>query len=303
MSRILVTGSRGLLGSACKRLFSKTDEVLETGKADLRNRGDVYWLFNHLRPDYVIHCAAKVGGVKANRDNPVEFIEDNVSINSNVIAACYLFGVKKLVNIGTSCMFPENAPVPVKESSFMTGPLNPDVEAYAQAKILAYSLCNAYRRQHNCNFVTVAPCNLYGPNDNYSETAHVIPGLVKKAVKAKETASALKVWGNGSSIREFLHSDDAASAIKVVLEKYDSPELISIGSGESTTIRYLANLIGHHTGIDLIEWLPGEPTGIQEKTFDTTKILGLGWQTSISLFDGIGQVCLDYKNNINIRDK
>lgn len=300
MKKVLITGSRGLLGSACTRLLSK-DCIVLTPPDDLMAAQKVYWMFDRLRPDYVIHCAAKVGGVKANRDQPVDFIEQNVTINGNVIAACHLFDVQKLVNIGTSCMFPRNAPTPVKESSFMTGPLEPSVEAYATAKILAYQLCNAYRRQYGRKFVTVCPSNIYGPNDNYGPSGHVIPALVRSAFEAKKSGECMKVWGDGSAIREFIHSDDAAAAIKLVMESYDAPELISIGSGRGIPIRTLATMIASIVGVDNIEYDLSQPVGIQEKTFDTSKLKSMGFTASIELHDGLVGVCEDFKNNINIR--
>lgn len=302
MKKVLVTGSRGLLGSACVRLLSQTYIVLQAD-CDLRNHQEVYWMFQRLMPDYVIHCAAKVGGVKANRDNPVAFIEDNIAINSNVIAACHAFGIQKLVNIGTSCMFPKNAPVPVKESSFQNGPLESDVEAYASAKILAYMTCKAYKHQHGSRFVTCCPANLYGPNDSYGEEAHVIPALIRKASEAATSGTKMKVWGDGSAVREFLHADDAASAIKLVLENYESSDLISIGSGVGTSIKELAETIAKAFSVNGIEWVPSEPTGIQKKTFDISKLKALGWEQRVGLKYGISSVCSDYKHDINIRKR
>ncbi len=299
---VLVTGHKGLLGSACCRVLGHDYEVT-TMEGDLRDEVVVYNHFARHKIDYVIHCAARVGGVKSNRDNPVEFIEDNVAINSNVISACHMFGIKKLVNVGTSCMFPKDAPIPVKESSFMTGPLEPAVEAYAMAKILAYTTCNAYRFQHGKSFVTVAPCNLYGPNDSYGAASHVIPSLIQKAFKSKENGTSVEIWGDGSATREFLHSYDAAQAIKVILEKYDSPELISIGSGVSTSIKELAMTICDVVGAGDVRWVPSEPTGIQNKTFDISKIKSIGWEPKISLLDGIAQCCADFHSKTNIRLK
>lgn len=302
--KLLITGSTGLLGSACKRLLEKSYTIQESSGVDLRNPQAVYWMFQRLNPDLVIHAAAKVGGVKANRDNPVAFLEENVHINGNVIAACHAFGVKKLVFVATSCMFPKDATIPVKESSLFHGPLEPDVEAYAQAKIMGHILCNAYRREHGCNFVTCAPSNLYGPNDSYElESAHVIPALIRKAVEAKASKTKMKVWGSGDAIRDFLHADDAAAAIKVILEKYSSPEVISIGSGRGTTIRYLADTIAFIAGVKGIEWDDSQPTGIHAKTFDISKLKSLGWEPSVQLQHGLSQVYSDYINDIDIRKR
>lgn len=304
MKKLLVTGANGLLGSACVRVFGEEFNVFAVRHVDLRSRVETRALFEDIRPQYVIHCAAKVGGVKANRDNPVEFIQDNVTINGNVIAAAHEFGVEKLINIGTSCMFPKHAAVPVREDSYMTGPLEPDVEAYAQAKILAYSLCNAYRRQHGCNFVTVCPGNIYGPGDNYGPSAHVVPALIARLAECQRTKSPLSVWGDGTAVREFIYSYDAALAIKAVLENWDSPELINIGTGVSTSIEelVLSLMEASSVGVDVV-WDTSQPTGIRKKTFDVSKIKSLGWRPKTSLIDGLRATWKDYIENQNRRNK
>lgn len=295
--RLLVTGHSGLLGSACVRVLGKYYDVVTAGdeRVDLRNRDEVYWLFNRLNPELVVHCAAKVGGVKANRDDPVGFLEDNLAINSNVISACHLFRVKKLVNIGTSCLYPKECPVPVREESFMSGPFEPDVEAYAAAKLLAHYTCRAYRSQHASNFITVAPCNLYGENDNYGPSAHVIPGLIARAFEAAATGKPLTVWGDGSAVREFLHSNDAAEAIRFALERFDSPELLNIGSGVGTSISELARLICGIVGVPSVQYDESQPVGIHEKTFDISKITALGWKPRIDLQSGLRRACEEYR--------
>ncbi len=300
---LLITGHRGLLGSACVKVLGEQYNIITFNDIDLRNREEVYWAFNGQSIDFCIHCAAKVGGVKANRDDCVSFLEDNVAINSNVISACNLFKVRKLVNIGTSCLYPKDAPVPVKEESFMTGPFEQDVEAYSAAKLLAHYQCRAYRHQHGCNFVTACPANLFGPNDNYGESAHVIPSLIRKAFEAKEIGTNLKVWGDGSAVREFLHSNDAAEAIKLILEHFDEPGLINIGSGIGTSIRAIAESIAGIVGVKGVEYDISEPTGIQKKTFDISKLTNLGWKPKVTLKAGLIEACSDYENNINIRNK
>ncbi len=292
MKRLLITGNRGLLGGACVNAFKNAGYAVFTPSGeDLRDKSAVYWLFNKLQPlAGVIHCAAKVGGVKSNRDYPVQFIDENLAINSNVIGAAHAFGVQKLVNIGTSCLYPKDSPVPVKETSLMTGPFEPSVAAYATAKLVAYALCNAYRSQHGRNYVTVCPGNLYGDNDNYGKSAHVIPSLIHRAHEAHAEGKPLTAWGDGSAIRDFLHADDAAEAIRVVYEKWDSPDLINIGSGMGTTIKHVAEMISPVA----IQWDNSEPTGIQEKTFDITRIRSLGWIPTISLEDGLFRTILDH---------
>ena len=287
-----------MLGSACVKVLSKSYEVVTAGdeKIDLRNKDEVYWLFNRLNPSAVIHCAARVGGVKANRDHPIDFIYDNVAINGNIIAACHAFGVKKLVNIGTSCLYPKNAPVPVREESFMTGPFEPDVEAYSAAKLLAYYTCRAYRSQHGCNFVTACPANLYGPNDKYNkESSHVIPALILKAFEAKKEGKKLKVWGDGSAVREFMHSHDAAEAIKIVLERFDGSGLVNIGSGTGTTIKAISEAIAGIAGCKGVEYDTSQPVGIQEKTFDVSKLTALGFKPRIDLETGLKMACDEYR--------
>ncbi len=300
MTRLLVLGHRGLLGSACVKVLSKYYDVLTTGdeRVDLRNKDEVYWLFNRLNPELVVNCAAKVGGVKANRDDPVRYIEDNLTITSNVLAAAHMFKVKKLVNIGTSCLYPKTAPIPVKEESFMTGPFDPDVEAYASAKLVGYFSCRAYRNQHGCNFVTVCPSNIYGPGDNYGESAHVLPALVRKAFEANASNGKVRIWGDGTQVREFIHSFDAAEAIRIVLERYDSPELLNIGSGIGTSINTLALLLSAIVGFAGIEYDRSQPIGIKEKTFDISKITSLGWKPRIDLLTGLKMVCEDYRESI-----
>lgn len=302
--RVLVTGSSGLLGSACcDVLKSRGHEVLTTSRVDLRSVTDTFWALNGLSPDAIIHCAARVGGVKANRDNPVEFLEDNLAINSNVIKVAHMIGVKKLINIGTSCLYPKNAPVPVKEESLLTGPFEPDVEAYAVAKLAAYSLCKAYSHQYGRNYVTVCPANLYGPGDNYGPSGHVLPSLIRKAFDAKRLGGPIKVWGDGSAVREFLYSRDAAEAIVTVLESDTNYDLVNIGTGVGTTIWELAGTIASIVGVNEIKWQPSEPTGIQRKTFDISRITELGWSPKTKLNDGILLTCKDFIENPSFRNQ
>jgi GDP-L-fucose synthase len=303
MKKLLITGHRGLLGSACVRRFKDEFEILTTN-GDLRDYSYVSYWFSEYEPDYVINCAAKVGGVKSNRDEPVPFITDNLAIQMAVFHAAHKSGVKKLVNIGTSCLFPKDAPLPVKEESLMSGPFNPDVAAYASAKLSGYFLCQAYWKQYGRKFITVAPSNIYGVNDNYGVSAHVVPALMNRMEEAKESGGPLKAWGDGTAIREFIYADDAADALAAVLEKYDSPEILNIGTGVGITIRELTKELAAVMGYDgSVMWDHSQPTGVQEKTFDVSKLKALGWTPKTSLREGLEKMYADYTNNPNIRSK
>ena len=286
--RIYVTGHKGLLGSACVRRFSANHSIV-TSDFDLRHYARLATFWTTHTPDAVIHCAARVGGVRANRDNPVGFLSDNLRIQTNVIDMAAACAVQKLVFIGTSCMFPRDASLPVNEASLLTGPLEASVEAYAIAKIAGWRLCKAYWEQFGKKFLTVCPSNLYGPRDSYGlDRAHVIPALIHKLHIAKQSKSAFVVWGDGSAVREFMHADDCASAIETVMDKYDSPEPINLGTGVSTTIKELVDMLVDISGFKgNVVWDTSEPTGIPRKTFSAEKLKALGWKPSIGLREGL----------------
>lgn len=301
--KILVTGHRGLLGSACARKLSYGNRIL-TIDGDLRDREMVREWFMLNRPNYVINCAAKVGGVKANRDQPVDFLKDNLAIQTNVIEASADFGVDKLVSIGTSCLFPKDAPLPVSEDSLLTGPFDPSVQAYAIAKLAGYALCKAYYDQHGKNFTTACPANLFGPGDNFGPSAHVIPGIMNRLQDSIIHNKPLVVWGNGSAIREFLYVDDAASAIQVIMEKWNKPDAINVGTGAGISIRALVTILMEVTGADVpVIWDDSQPTGIQNKTFDISKLKSLGWSPSTSFIDGLEATWKDFTTNPYRRSK
>lgn len=295
--RIIVTGAKGLLGSACVRVLGETHEVHKVF-VDLRDYERSYdsMAVAAARADAIIHCAAKVGGVKSNRDLPVDFIQNNILINHNVIRLAHELGIKNLVNIGTSCMFPKDSITPVSELSYMTGPLEESVRAYAMAKIAAYETCRAYNTQYGTRYTTVCPANIYGLNDNYSESAHVIPALIAKAYRAKQSGVDLKVWGDGSAVREFIYADDVATAIKAILE-VDSlnHDIYNVGTGVGTSIETIAYGIASIFDIDRVVFDPTEPTGIQNKTFDISRISALGWKPSYSLGQGLTKTIEEYK--------
>ena len=259
---------------------------------DLMKEDAVLQFFLKESPDIVILAAAKVGGIKANNDYPVEFLLENLRIQNNVIRSASQSGVRKLLFLGSSCIYPKLAPQPIPESALLSGPLEPTNEAYAIAKIAGIKLCQAYARQKGKNFISVMPTNLYGPNDNFDlETSHVLAALVRKAHEAKaRNEKQLIVWGTGKPRREFLHVDDLAAACLLLLEKYDSPEIINIGCGEDVTICELAELVCEVVGFDgELVWDKTKPDGMPRKLLDVTRIRALGWQPTISLRKGIAQ--------------
>lgn len=292
--KIFVAGHRGMVGSALiRRLESESFSnllVRDRSKLDLRDESAVAKFFAEERPDVVILAAAKVGGIKANNDFPVEFLLENLQIQNNVICSAYENGVRKLLFLGSSCIYPKLAPQPIPETALLSGPLEPTNEAYAIAKIAGIKLCQAYSREHGANFISVMPTNLYGANDNFDlETSHVLAALLRKAHEAKTRKdSKLIVWGSGTPRREFLHVDDVASACLLLLEKYDSPEIINVGCGADISIRELAELICNIVGFDgELAWDSTKPDGTLRKLLDVTKLRALGWKPSIPLREGI----------------
>src|SRR5205823_9813175 len=244
------------------------------------------------KPAVVIVAAAKVGGIKANDDLPVEFLLDNLRIQNNIIDAAHEAGVRKLLFLGSSCIYPKFAPQPIPETALLSSPLEPTNEAYAIAKIAGIKLCQAYAREYGANFISAMSTNLYGPNDNFDlETSHVLAALLRKTHEAKmRKARKLVVWGSGAPRREFLHVDDLASACLFLLEKYDSPEIINVGCGEDISIRELAELICDIVGFEgELAWDLTKPDGTPRKLLDITKLRALGWHPTISLRGGITQ--------------
>jgi GDP-L-fucose synthase len=294
--KIFVAGHRGMVGSALVRrlqadAFSNV-VTRERAQLDLTDESAVAKFFAEERPAIVIVAAAKVGGIKANNDYPVEFLLENLRIQNNVIRPAHENGVRKLLFLASSCIYPKFAPQPIPESALLTGPLERTNEAYAIAKIAGIKLCQAFSREYGANFISAMPTNLYGPNDNFDlETSHVLAGLLRKAHEAKTRSDQeLIVWGTGKPRREFLHVDDLASACLLLLEKYDSPEIINVGYGEDISIRDLAELICEVVGFDgELAWDTTKPDGTPRKLLDVTKIRALGWKPVIPLRDGIVQ--------------
>ena len=294
--KIFVAGYLGMVGSAfMRRLGAEGFTNLlkpDRSQLDLMDEHAVLPFFLEKKPDVVILAAAKVGGIQANNDYPVEFLLENLRIQNSVIRSADQSGVRKLLFLGSSCIYPKFAPQPIPESALLTGPLEPTNEAYAIAKIAGIKLCQAYAREKGKKFISVMPTNLYGPNDNFDlETSHVLAALLRKAHEAKtRNEKKLVVWGTGEPRREFLHVDDLAAACLLLLEKYDSPEIINIGYGEDITIRELAELISDVVGFDgELVWDKTKPDGTPRKLLDVTRIRKLGWEPTISLRNGIAQ--------------
>jgi GDP-L-fucose synthase len=292
--KIFVAGYRGMVGSAFIRQLEAEGFTnlpkLDRSELDLTDEKSVRDFFAQEKPAVVILAAARVGGIKANNDYPVRFLSDNLRIQNNVISAAHEAGVRKLLFLGSSCIYPKFAPQPIPETALLSGPLEPTNEAYAIAKIAGIKLCQAFSRQYGANFISAMPTNLYGPNDNFDlETSHVLAALLRKAHEAKmRKERKLVVWGSGNPRREFLHVDDLASACLFLLEKYDSPEIINIGWGEDISIRDLAELICDIVGFEgELAWDTTKPDGTPRKLLDITKLHGLGWQPTIPLRDGI----------------
>jgi GDP-L-fucose synthase len=294
--KIFVAGHRGLVGSALVRKLQADGfgnlVTRDRAQLDLRNEAAVNRFFAEEKPAFVLWAAAKVGGIKANNDLPVEFLLENLVMQNNVIRAAYESGVQKLLFLGSSCIYPKDAPQPIPESALLSGPLEPTNEAYAIAKIAGIKLCHAYAREYGANFISAMPTNLYGPNDNFDLlSSHVLPALLRKAHEAKKAGAAeLVVWGSGNPRREFLHVDDLAAACVFLLEKYDRPEIINLGCGEDISIRELAELISEVVGFKgTLAWDATKPDGTPRKLLDVSKVHALGWRHQIALRDGVAR--------------
>jgi len=302
-SRVFIAGSQGMVGSAIKRnLESKHyNEIYWVGRknCDLRNRLEVDAYFNQVKPEYVFVAAAKVGGIVANRDYPAEFIYDNLMIQSNIIDAAYHNGVKKLLFLGSSCIYPKNSKIPITEDQLLTSELESSNDAYAIAKIAGLRMCRAYRQQYGFNAISLMPTNLYGINDNFDlETSHVLPALIRKCHEGKSYQYPITLWGDGTPMREFLHVDDLAEACYTCMQKYDEEGHINVGTGEDVTIKELAETIGDVVGFTGgFEWDTDKPNGTPRKVMNVDRIKSLGWESKISLREGIKQTYEWYLKN------
>ena len=296
-SKIYIAGHRGLVGSAILRRLQKEGFnnfiYRSSSELDLRNQEAVAGFFEKEKPEYVFLAAAKVGGILANSNYRAEFLYDNLMIQANVIDSAWKNGVEKLLFMGSSCIYPKLAPQPLREEYLLTGLLETTNESYAIAKIAGIKMCDAYRSQYGCNFISVMPTNLYGPNDNYDpEKAHVLPALLGKFHEAKINNNAqVTVWGTGTPRREFLHADDMADAVVFLMQHYNEPGIINIGVGDDISIKELAEMIKEITGFKgKIVFDSSKPDGTPRKLLDISRLSKLGWKANITLLQGIKEV-------------
>ncbi|ACS99083.1 GDP-L-fucose synthase [Paenibacillus sp. JDR-2] len=307
-SKIFVAGHRGLVGSAILRALEEkgyTNLVYRThAELDLLDRDRVLSFFEEEGIEYVFLAAAKVGGIVANNEYPADFIRDNIMIQTNVIDAAYRNKVKKLLFLGSTCIYPKFAPQPMKEEYLLTGVLEPTNEPYAIAKIAGITMCQSYNRQYGTKYISVMPTNMYGPNDNFDlKTSHVLPALIRKFHEAKVNHSPeVEVWGTGTPRREFLHSDDLADACLFLMNTYEENEIVNIGVGEDISIKELAYLIKDVVGYEgEVVFNTSAPDGTPRKLVDVTKINGLGWKATIPLEEGINAVYETFQNEYMVR--
>jgi GDP-L-fucose synthase len=307
-SKIYIAGHRGMVGSAIMRnLINKGFTTIVTrtsAELDLRSSQSVSEFFDEEKPEYVFLAAAKVGGIQANNIFRADFIYENLMIQNNVIHNAYLSGVKKLMFLGSSCIYPKLAPQPLKEESLLTGLLEETNEPYAIAKIAGIKMCESYKRQYGCNFISVMPTNMYGPNDNYNLTnSHVLPALIRKFHDAKENnLPFVEMWGTGTPMREFLHADDLGEACVYLMKTYDGEKFVNIGSGTDLTIKDLALLVKKIVGYGgEIKHDLSKPDGTPRKLMDVSFLHSLGWKHKIELEEGIKMVYEDFKNKEGVK--
>lgn len=302
--RIWVAGHRGMVGAALvRRLAHEHCEIITAGRdaLDLTNQADVNKWMAETRPDAIILAAAKVGGIHANNSHPAEFLRENLMLEANVIHAAYENSVSKLLFLGSSCIYPREAPQPIREEHLLTGPLEPTNEWYAIAKIAGIKMCQAYRKQYGVDFISAQPTNLYGPGDNYDlETSHVLPALLRKFHEAKAANSpSVSLWGTGAPLREFLHVDDLADALIFLLENYSADLPINVGSGEEISIRGLAEQIALVVGYTAdLTFDPTKPDGTPRKLIDSSKLHALGWDNARALQDGLRDTYSAYLDSL-----
>ena len=304
-SRIYVAGHNGMVGSAIVRKLRSEGYnnlvLANQNHLDLANQLETANFFKNYKPEYVFLAAAKVGGIVANNTYPAEFVNNNLLIQCNVIHQSYLNNVKKMVFLGSSCIYPRECPQPIKEEYFMTGPLEKTNEAYAIAKVAGIKMCQAYNRLYGSNFISLMPTNLYGIGDNYNlETSHVFPAMIRKFHEAKLRGDeTITIWGTGKAYREFLHVDDVANASLFLMDNYNSSEIINVGTGKDLTIKELALLMKKVIGFEgelIFDF--SKPDGTPRKLLDVSKINDLGWEYSIELEDGLKRTYIDYLNTL-----
>jgi GDP-L-fucose synthase len=301
-AKIYIAGHRGMVGSGIWRLLESQGYSNLIGRSskelDLRNQSAVAAFFEEERPEYVFLAAAKVGGIVANNTYRAEFLNDNLLIQNNIIHQSYLAKVKKLMFLGSSCIYPKLAPQPLREDYLLTGTLEPTNEPYAIAKIAGIKMCEAYRDQYGCDFISAMPTNLYGTNDNYHpQNSHVIPGLIRKFVDAKSNnSSKVEIWGTGTPLREFMHVDDLASATVFLMKNYEGKEHVNVGTGQEVSIKELAFLIKSIVGFEgELVFDSTKPDGTPRKLLDTTKLQALGWKCALDLREGLEKTVKEFE--------
>jgi GDP-L-fucose synthase len=308
-AKIYVAGHRGMVGSAIVRELNRLGYfnviVRTSAELDLRNQTAVEMFYQQEKPDYVFVAAAKVGGILANNTYRAEFLYDNLCIQNNLIHNAHVFGVKKLLFLGSSCIYPKLAPQPLKEEYLLSGYLEPTNEPYAIAKITGIKMCEAYRDQYGCNFISAMPTNMYGPNDNYHpENSHVLPALIRKFHEAAENNSPeVVVWGDGTPMREFLYADDLANALVYLMLNYDDKEFVNVGYGSDVTIGELAKMIGEIVGFKgEIVFDASKPNGTPKKLMDSGRLFATGWQPKTHLKVGISLAYADFLTKHSIKN-
>ena len=309
-SKIFVAGHNGLVGSAIVRYLESnghTNIITRNRRVlDLTDTVAVREFFMEEKPEYVFLAAAKVGGIGGNSDYPADFIYQNLMIQSNIIHSAYVSGVKKLLFLGSSCIYPKFAEIPIAEDQLLSGYLEPSNDSYAIAKIAGIKMCQAYRKQFGFNAVAAMPTNLYGPNDNFDHNyGHVLPSLIAKFHGSKEKSEhwVVKLWGDGSPKREFLHVDDLAEALYIIMERYDDGEIINVGTGEDITIKELSEMIVEVTGYENeYEWDTSKPNGTLRKVLNVDKVKSLGWEPKIELKEGLESTYEWYKESIGYEE-
>ena len=313
-SKIYVAGHNGLVGSSLVRILKSkgyTNILTKSSdELDLRDQARVLEFFASEKPEYVFLSAATVGGILANNTFPADFIFNNLAIQNNIIHASYLHGVSKLLFMGSSCIYPKMAPQPIKEDYLLTGPLEPTNDAYAIAKIAGIKTCQAYHKQYGCNFISVMPTNLYGPGDNYHlHNAHVLPALIRKFYEAtRNNDSEVRIWGTGSPRREFLYVDDMAEAVFYLMQNYESPDIINIGTGSDISIREVAEMLKYISCFQgKLVFDESKPDGTPRKLLCVDKIKSLGWESKTTLREGLAKTFADFTHNyehyIKIKDQ
>lgn len=301
-ARIYVAGHRGLVGSAIWRELQRRGYTHLIGRTraelDLLDGAAVNRFYAQEKPEYVVDAAAKVGGILANDRHPAEFIYQNLQIQNHLIHGAYVAGVRKLLFLGSSCIYPRLSAQPMKEEYLLTGPLEPTNEWYAVAKIAGIKMCQAYRRQYGCDFISAMPTNMYGPNDNYDpQNSHVLPALIRRFHEARQAnAPTVTCWGTGSPFREFLYADDLARACIFLLEHYSEEQFINVGSGTEVSVRELTETVGRVIGYaGRIEWDASKPDGMPRKLMDSSRLFALGWKPQVDLETGIRLAYEDYR--------